>query len=104
MGYLIGGEHQGLACMFTMMNYERLSVGLQGLGAGELAYQQAARYARDRLQGRAATGPQNSAAPADSLLMSDRAIQVEASRLLKNPDVALMITEKRQAIQIRLLR
>jgi hypothetical protein len=69
VGYLIGGENQGLACMFTMMNYERLSVGLQGLGAGELAYQQAARYARDRLQGRAATGPQNSAAPADSLLV-----------------------------------
>jgi alkylation response protein AidB-like acyl-CoA dehydrogenase len=69
VGYLIGEENQGLACMFTMMNYERLSVGLQGLGAGELAYQQAARYARYRLQGRAATGPQNPAAPADSLLV-----------------------------------
>ena len=68
-GYLIGEENQGLACMFKMMNYERLSVGLQGLGAGELAYQQAATYARDRLQGRAATGPQNPAAAADSLLV-----------------------------------
>ncbi|MCZ6459771.1 MAG: acyl-CoA dehydrogenase family protein, partial [Gammaproteobacteria bacterium] len=69
VGYLIGEENQGLACMFKMMNYERLSVGLQGLGAGELAYQQAATYARDRLQGRAATGPQNPAGAADSLLV-----------------------------------
>ncbi|MCY4563955.1 MAG: acyl-CoA dehydrogenase C-terminal domain-containing protein, partial [Gammaproteobacteria bacterium] len=58
----------GLACMFTMMNYERLSVGLQGLGAGELAYQQASRYARDRLQGRAPAGPANPDGGADSLL------------------------------------
>jgi alkylation response protein AidB-like acyl-CoA dehydrogenase len=69
VGYMIGEPNQGLACMFTMMNYERLSVGLQGLGAGELAYQQAARYARDRLQGRAATGPRNPEGPADSLLV-----------------------------------
>ena len=69
VGYLIGPENGGLACMFTMMNYERLSVGLQGLGAGELAYQQASRYARDRLQGRAPGGPQNPEAAADSLLV-----------------------------------
>lgn len=69
VGYLVGGENAGLACMFTMMNYERLSVGLQGLGAGELAYQQASRYARDRLQGRAPTGPRNADGPADSLLV-----------------------------------
>ena len=42
VGYRVGEENAGLACMFTMMNYERLAVGLQGLGAGELAYQQAA--------------------------------------------------------------
>lgn len=69
VGYLVGEENQGLAGMFTMMNYERLSVGLQGLGAGELAYQQAAAYAQDRLQGRAPTGPQNSDGPADNLLV-----------------------------------
>ena len=68
-GYLVGPENGGLACMFTMMNYERLSVGLQGLGAGELAYQQASRYARDRLQGRAPKGPVNSNGAADSLLV-----------------------------------
>ena len=69
VGYLLGSENAGLASMFTMMNYERLSVGLQGLGAGELAYQQASRYARDRLQGRAPTGPQNADGVADSLLV-----------------------------------
>ncbi|MEZ5560685.1 MAG: acyl-CoA dehydrogenase C-terminal domain-containing protein [Pseudomonadales bacterium] len=69
VGYLVGAENQGLAAMFTMMNYERLSVGLQGLGAGELAYQQAVRYARERLQGRAASGPLNPDGPADPLLV-----------------------------------
>ncbi|TNF83765.1 MAG: acyl-CoA dehydrogenase, partial [Gammaproteobacteria bacterium] len=69
VGFMVGEPNQGLACMFTMMNYERLSVGLQGLGAGELAYQQAARYARDRLQGRSSTGPKNPDGPADSLLV-----------------------------------
>ena len=68
-GYLLGEENRGLAAMFTMMNYERLSVGLQGLGSGEIAYQQAAAYAKDRLQGRAATGAQNPQGPADSLLV-----------------------------------
>ena len=69
VGYLIGPENAGLACMFTMMNYERLSVGMQGLGASELAYQQASRYARDRLQGRAPAGPSNPDGAADSLLV-----------------------------------
>ena len=68
-GFLLGEEHQGLGAMFTMMNYERLSVGLQGLGAGDLAYQHSARYAQDRIQGRAATGAQNPGAEADSLLV-----------------------------------
>ena len=52
-GYLIGEPHKGLACMFTMMNYERLSVGMQGLGLGEIAYQNARAYALERRQGRA---------------------------------------------------
>lgn len=52
-GYLLGEPNKGLAYMFTMMNYERLGVGLQGLGCGERSYQGALAYARDRLQGRA---------------------------------------------------
>lgn len=51
VGYLVGEENQGLACMFTMMNEARLKVGIQGLGASEGAYQQAVAYANERVQG-----------------------------------------------------
>ncbi len=51
IGYLVGEENQGLACMFTMMNEARLKVGLQGIGASEGAYQKAVTYARERVQG-----------------------------------------------------
>ncbi len=53
VGYLVGEENRGLACMFTMMNLARLSVGLQGVGIAERATQQALQYARERKQGRA---------------------------------------------------
>ncbi|MCJ2037115.1 acyl-CoA dehydrogenase [Methylobacterium sp. J-068] len=53
IGWLIGEENRGLACMFTMMNSARLNVGLQGVGIAERAYQQALAYARDRRQGKA---------------------------------------------------
>ncbi len=62
-GYLIGEPHKGLACMFTMMNYERLAMGSQGLGAAERAYQNALAYAKDRLQGRTETRDANKADP-----------------------------------------
>ena len=68
-GYLVGKENEGLAAMFVMMNYERLSMGIQGLGASEFAYQNAAQYATDRLQGRSATGAQSPDKPADSILV-----------------------------------
>jgi alkylation response protein AidB-like acyl-CoA dehydrogenase len=55
-GWLIGEENKGLAAMFTMMNYERLSIGIQGLGCAEASYQSARSYARDRLQSRAPGG------------------------------------------------
>jgi hypothetical protein len=63
VGYLVGEENRGLACMFTMMNLARLAVGLQGVGVAELATQQALQYARERKQGRAAgaTGDGSSA-------------------------------------------
>ena len=51
VGYLVGEEHQGLACMFTMMNRARIGVGLQGLSVAERAYQHALGYARERVQG-----------------------------------------------------
>ena len=55
-GYLVGEENKGLRAMFTMMNAARLGVAVEGLGAAELAYQNAAIYAKDRLQGRSLTG------------------------------------------------
>jgi acyl-CoA dehydrogenase len=54
VGYLIGRENAGMACMFTMMNRARLGIGLQGVGIAERATQQALTYARERRQGREA--------------------------------------------------
>lgn len=51
VGYLLGEQNRGLACMFTMMNEARLKVGLQALGAADGAFQKAAAYARERVQG-----------------------------------------------------
>ena len=53
IGYLIGEENRGLACMFTMMNNARLAVGMQGVAIAEAATQKAIQYARERTQGKA---------------------------------------------------
>jgi acyl-CoA dehydrogenase len=53
VGYLVGEEHRGMLCMFTMMNQARLSVGLEGVGIADRATQQALAYAQERRQGRA---------------------------------------------------
>ncbi|MDN2567929.1 acyl-CoA dehydrogenase [Aquibium sp. A9E412] len=62
VGWLVGEENRGLACMFTMMNNARLAVGMQGVAVAEAAYQKALAYARERRQGRApgAAGPEMS--------------------------------------------
>ena len=57
-GWLVGEPNKGMAAMFTMMNTERVSVGVQGLGINEIAYQSAVAYAKERLQGRVAVGHQ----------------------------------------------
>lgn len=69
VGYLVGEENKGLAHMFTMMNYERLSMGLQGNGLADSSYQIAAEYAKERVQGRAPTGPQQPDQNADPILV-----------------------------------
>ncbi len=51
IGYLVGEEHEGLACMFTMMNNARLEVGMQGVAISERAYQRAVAFAKERVQG-----------------------------------------------------
>src|SRR5262245_7932311 len=68
-GFLIGEENRGLNAMFVMMNHARLGVGVQGLAVSEVAYQNAATYARDRLQGRALTGAKFADKPADPIIV-----------------------------------
>jgi len=68
-GYLLGEEHKGMRAMFTMMNEARIGVGMQGLAQAGIAYQNAVDYAKDRLQGRAVTGPENPDGPADPLIV-----------------------------------
>ncbi len=68
-GWLVGEENRGLAAMFVMMNEARLAVGVQGLAQAEVAYQNAAAYARERLQGRALTGPKAPDKPADPIIV-----------------------------------
>ncbi|HWK35954.1 acyl-CoA dehydrogenase C-terminal domain-containing protein [Sphingomonas sp.] len=78
-GWLVGEEMKGLAAMFIMMNAARLGVGLQGLAVGEVAFQNAVQYARDRRQGRALTGAKEPQEKADPLFV--------------HPDVRRMLME-----------
>ena len=84
-GWLIGQEHQGLRVMFVMMNEARLGVGLQGLAQAEAAYQAAAEFAKERLQGRSLSGPKNPDGPADPIIV--------------HPDVRRMLMECRAIIE-----
>jgi len=68
-GWLIGEENRGLNAMFTMMNEARLGVGVQGLALSEVAYQNAAIYAKERLQGRAISGVKYPDKPADPIIV-----------------------------------
>lgn len=68
-GYLVGEEHKGMRTMFVMMNEARLGVGLQGLAQAEVAFQNAADFARERLQGRSITGAKAPDKPADPIIV-----------------------------------
>ncbi|MEP0944628.1 MAG: acyl-CoA dehydrogenase C-terminal domain-containing protein [Rhizobiaceae bacterium] len=68
-GFLVGTEHRGLKAMFVMMNEARLGVGIQGLAQSEIAYQNAADWARDRLQGRSITGVKFPEQKADPIIV-----------------------------------
>ncbi|WP_061932503.1 acyl-CoA dehydrogenase [Aureimonas sp. AU22] len=63
VGWLVGQENQGLACMFTMMNSARLYVGIQGLGVAQAAFQKALDFARERRQGRSSVKGATDMAP-----------------------------------------
>jgi alkylation response protein AidB-like acyl-CoA dehydrogenase len=81
-GYLVGETEKGLAAMFIMMNAARLGVGLQGLAQGDVAYQNAVSYARERRQGRA-------------LVPDQRDPDAKADPIIVHPDVRRMLMEAR---------
>jgi len=68
-GYLVGEPHKGMRTMFVMMNEARLGVGMQGLAQAEVAYQNAADFARERVQGRSITGVKAPDKPADPIIV-----------------------------------
>lgn len=84
-GWLVGQPHKGLAAMFTMMNTARLAVGLQGLGLSDRAYQNALRYARERLQMRSASGAKYPDKAADPIIV--------------HPDVRRMLLTQKALIE-----
>jgi 3-(methylsulfanyl)propanoyl-CoA dehydrogenase len=81
-GWLVGEGEKGLQAMFIMMNAARLGVGLQGLAQGEVAYQNAVNYARERRQGRA-------------LREDEREPDVKADAIIVHPDVRRMLMESK---------
>jgi 3-(methylthio)propanoyl-CoA dehydrogenase len=83
VGWRIGEANRGLECMFTMMNSERLLVGVQGVAIAERAYQQALDYARSRVQGQPAGVPRGSETPA----------------IVHHPDVRRMLLSMRAATE-----
>src|SRR5262245_46167323 len=98
VGFLIGEENQGMACMFTMMNRARLAVGLQGVGVAERATQAALAYARERRQGRAGGGDGSSPIIAHAdvrrLLMTMRALTRAASAICYTTAAAIDRTHR----------
>ena len=76
-GWLVSEPNRGLNAMFVMMNEARLGVGMQGLALSEVAYQNAAAYAKERLAGRALTGPKFKDKPADPII-----VQPDVRRML----------------------
>ena len=68
-GWLVGEPHKGMRAMFTMMNEARIGVGLQGYAMGAVAYQNAAGFAQERLQGRDVTGARTTDGPADPIIV-----------------------------------
>ena len=84
-GWLVGEPHKGMRAMFTMMNEERVSVGVQGLGLADASYQGAVAYARERLQGRDLRGARHPDLPADPILV--------------HPDVRRMLLTQRALVE-----
>jgi alkylation response protein AidB-like acyl-CoA dehydrogenase len=107
IGYLIGEENQGMRCMFTMMNQARLSVGLEGVGIADRAYQQALAYAQERRQGRAVgTGGNGSDAiiahpDVKRMLIQMRAMTAAARTICYATAVALDVAVRAKDAEVR---
>jgi butyryl-CoA dehydrogenase len=84
-GWLIGEPNKGMKAMFTMMNAERISVGMQGLGLAEVSYQNAVTYAKDRVQGRSISGVKAPTKAADPIIV--------------HPDVRRMLLTQRAYVE-----
>ena len=84
-GWLVGEEHKGMRTMFVMMNEARLGVGLQGLSQAEIAYQNAADFAKDRVQGRSLNGA--------------KAPEKVADPIIVHPDVRRMLLDQKAFIE-----
>jgi len=80
VGYLVGKENRGLACMFTMMNLARLQVGIQGLAVSERSYQAARDFAKERVQGQIPG-------------------RHESARIIQHPDVRRMLMTMKSLIE-----
>jgi 3-(methylsulfanyl)propanoyl-CoA dehydrogenase len=86
LGYLVGEPHRGLEYMFVMMNTARLSVGMQGVGLAELAFQQAREWAHSRVQGHAVAGP-------------GAARDAAPSPIIEHPDVRRMLLTIKSTVE-----
>ncbi|WP_118135678.1 acyl-CoA dehydrogenase [Oceanicella sp. SM1341] len=84
-GFLLGEAHKGMRAMFTMMNEARIKVGLQGLAQASAAHQAAVTWARERLQGRAVSGPSDPGQPADPII--------------RHPDIRRTLMEQRAFVE-----
>ena len=109
-GWLVGEPHQGLKAMFSMMNTERIAVGIHGLAIAEASYQNAVAYARERLQGRAPSGPRDPKKPADPIivhpdvrrmLLTQRALTEGCRMLALWTAQALDVSERHPSADIR---
>ena len=107
IGYLIGEENKGMQCMFTMMNQARLSVGLEGVGLADRAYQQALGYAQERRQGRAVGHKGEGSDPIivhpdiKRMLMEMRALTAASRTICYATAVALDVSTRAKDAKVR---
>jgi acyl-CoA dehydrogenase len=107
IGYLIGEENRGMACMFTMMNQARIGVGLEGVGIADRAYQQALAFAQERKQGRAVGSKANGMDPiivhpdVKRMLMQMRSLTAAARSICYATAVALDVAARATDPKVR---